>query len=494
MIAEQLKRSILQAAIQGKLTEQLPDDGDARDLLKEIQKEKALLFKDGKIKKETWHQEIKEDELPFDIPENWCWVRLGNVILQNVGGGTPSKSNPDYWNGSIAWASVKDLNCKFLSLTQDYISEAGLNNSSTNLIPKGNIIVCTRMGLGKIVYNTIDVAINQDLRALFFSEKISKWYIYYFYLTLNMNGKGATVKGISVEDLSNALLPFPPFAEQCRIVERLEEVLLEIAKLENDESKLDVLQKAFPRKMKDSILQYAIQGKLTEQLESDGDARDLLKEIQKEKALLFKEGKIKEDKPLPEITEDEIPFDIPKNWCWVRLGELTRFISKGTTPSGGKNAYKCSGIGFIRAENVDSDGKVNLNNLMHVDEVTHNTILKRSILEAMDLLICIAGTLGRSAVVEAEQLPLNTNQAVSIARLADTSKISVYYLQKAIGAFSIQKYLLNQTKVTAIPNLTLEIINKCIIPLPPLSEQERIVKRLEKLLPEIDILENRIQA
>jgi len=222
---KKMKDAILQYAIQGKLTQQLPEDGDARDLLKEIRKEKARLIKEGKIKKEKSLPEITEDEIPFEIPENWCWVRLGEIVLQNLGGGTPSKSNPNYWNGGIPWASVKDLNCKFLDSTQDNISQDGLKNSSSNLIPAGNLIACTRMGLGKIVYNSIDVAINQDLRALILSKNISKWYVYYFYLTLNFNGKGATVKGISIESLSNALLPLPPFKEQKRIVDRIEELL-----------------------------------------------------------------------------------------------------------------------------------------------------------------------------------------------------------------------------------------------------------------------------
>jgi len=220
-----MKDSILQYAIQGRLTEQLPEDGNAIDLLKDIQKEKSRLIKEGKIKKEKPLLEISEDEIPFDIPDNWCWVRLGEVVLQNVGGGTPSKSNPNYWNGGIPWASVKDLNCTFLDSTLDNISEAGLKNSSSNFIPKGNLIVCTRMGLGKIVYNNIDVAINQDLRALLLPSTIDKWYVYYFYLTLNFTGKGATVKGISLLDLSNTLFPLPPLSEQNRIVQRLEEIL-----------------------------------------------------------------------------------------------------------------------------------------------------------------------------------------------------------------------------------------------------------------------------
>jgi len=234
---KKMKDAILQYAIQGKLTQQLPEDGDARDLLKEIQKEKARLIKEGKIKKEKPLPQITDEEIPFEIPENWCWVRLGEVVIKNLGGGTPSKSNPEYWNGGIPWASVKDLNCKFLDSTQDSISEDGLINSSSNLIPAGNLIVCTRMGLGKIVYSKIDVAINQDLRAIILPENISKWYVYYFYLTLNFAGKGATVKGVSIEELSNILLPLPPIKEQKRIVERIEEILPEIGKLENYNAK-----------------------------------------------------------------------------------------------------------------------------------------------------------------------------------------------------------------------------------------------------------------
>ena len=222
---KKIKDSLLHYAIQGKLTQQLPEDGDARDLLKKIQKEKSQLIKEGKINKEKTLNAISDGDTPYDLPENWCWVRLGDVLLKNVGGGTPSKTNASYWNGDIPWASVKDLNCVFLTSTEDTITSDGLNNSSSNLIPKGNLIVCTRMGLGKIAFNNIDVAINQDLRALFLPDSINKMFFYFFYLTLSMTGKGATVKGISVNELSNVLVPLPPFAEQNRIVERMEVLL-----------------------------------------------------------------------------------------------------------------------------------------------------------------------------------------------------------------------------------------------------------------------------
>ena len=470
MIAEQLKKSILQAAIQGKLTQQLPEDGDARDLLKEIKKEKVRLIKEGKIKKEKPLPEITEDEIPFEIPENWCWVRLGKIVLQNLGGGTPSKSNPDYWNGGIPWASVKDLNCKFLDSTQDSISEDGLINSSSNLIPAGNLIACTRMGLGKVVYNRIDVAINQDLRAIFLPENISKWYVYYFYLTLNFTGKGATVKGISVESLSNTLLPLPPIKEQKRIVERIEELLPEIESLKNDENKLEELQKSFPKKMKDAILQYAIQGKLTQQLPEDGDARDLLKEIKKEKARLIKEGKIKKEKPLPEITEDEIPFETPENWCWVRLGEITDY-----------------GVGKqVSAEKIQPNSWIL--ELEDIEKETFKLTCKRfdrepgSSKNAFSKGCVLYGKLRpylKKVIIADESGYCSTE----IIPFNGYGNINSSYLKYCMVAPSIDSNINQITHGMDMPRLGTDKAKLLCIPLPPLAEQKRIVDCLEGILP-----------
>ena len=228
---KKLRAAILQAAIQGELNERTNEN--ARDLLAAIQAEKAALQKTGKLKKDKPLAAINEEEIPFAIPENWVLVRLGDVILQNIGGGTPSKQEPSYWNGEIPWASVKDLNCDVLTKTIDSITAEGLENSSANLIPKGTFIICTRMGLGKIALAEIDVAINQDLRAVFLSKSINKKYFYHFYRTLKMEGKGATVKGITVEELHNIPIPLPPLTEQQQIVAKLEALLAEIDTLEN---------------------------------------------------------------------------------------------------------------------------------------------------------------------------------------------------------------------------------------------------------------------
>ena len=226
-----LRASVLAAAVRGDLNERSQEH--ARDLLLRIQNEKQALQAKGSLKKTKAPAPVTADEVSFDIPENWVWVRLGDVILQNIGGGTPSKQEPSYWNGDIPWASVKDLNCDVLTKTIDSITAEGLENSSSNLIPKGTLIICTRMGLGKIALAEIDVAINQDLRAIFLPECLNKHYFYHFYRTLKMEGKGATVKGITVEELHNTPFPLPPLAEQQAIVEKLSALLAEIDALEN---------------------------------------------------------------------------------------------------------------------------------------------------------------------------------------------------------------------------------------------------------------------
>ncbi|MDH2923781.1 hypothetical protein A4A71_00090 [Nicoletella semolina] len=240
---EQLKKSILQAAIQGKLTEQDPNDEPASRLIERIKAEKLRLIAEKKRKKPKVESEIIlrdnlpyeiingeerciADEIPFDIPENWGWVRLENIILFNIGGGTPSKNISEYWNGEIPWASVKDLDKDsiYLNNTSDFISDLGLENSSSNIIPKNNIILCTRMGLGKIAINNIDVSINQDLRGIILSNDVDKLFFVYFFKTLNLQGQGLTVKGLPVEELNKIYFPLPPLNEQKRIVEKIEKL------------------------------------------------------------------------------------------------------------------------------------------------------------------------------------------------------------------------------------------------------------------------------
>ena len=183
---------------------------------------------------------------------------------------------------------------------------------------------------------------------------------------------------------------------------------------------------------------------------------------------------------------DEVPFEIPESWEWVRLKSISSLVTKGTTPRGGNVAYLNQGIGFLRAENVAGMDKLDISKMNYIDEDTHSNFLKRSVLYENDLLITIAGTLGRTAIVRKENLPLNANQAVSIVRLVNAVEFDLMYIIIALNAPQTQKTLTEQKKITAIPNLTLEIISDCCIPIPPLAEQHRIVSKIEQLLPYIE--------
>ena len=196
----------------------------------------------------------------------------------------------------------------------------------------------------------------------------------------------------------------------------------------------------------------------------------------------FADGRIKD-------IEDEIPFAVPEGWAWCRLGELSKLISKGTTPRGGKNAYTVIGVNYLRIENINDYGTIDLKNISHITEEEHVGYLKRSILQENDFIVSIAGTLGKTAIVRKQDLPLNTNQAVAFVRLEHFDILNLQFLRIIIESSTIKELLLKQTKVTSIPNLTLEIISSCFIPLPPLAEQRRIVAKIETIFAQIDLLE-----
>lgn len=192
------------------------------------------------------------------------------------------------------------------------------------------------------------------------------------------------------------------------------------------------------------------------------------------------------------VPAEEQPYEVPENWVWVRLGAVAETISKGTTPKGGSAAYVDEGVNFLRVENLTSDGYISHSKITHITEEMHENYLKRSILKANDLLISIAGSLGKSAIVRECDLPINTNQAIAFVRLF-ADKIDVNYIRNTIESPLINSVLTKQTKVTSIPNLTLEIIKDCPIPLPPLSEQQRIVERIEELFTKLDEAKERLQ-
>ena len=475
-LADSLRAAVLQAAIKGELTERSSEN--ARDLLLRIQNEKQALQAKGSLKKTKAPAPVTADEVLFEIPENWVWVRLGDVILQNIGGGTPSKQEPSYWNGDIPWASVKDLNCDVLTKTIDSITAEGLENSSSNLIPKGTLIICTRMGLGKIALAEIDVAINQDLRAIFLPECLNKHYFYHFYRTLKMEGKGATVKGITVEELHNTPFPLPPLAEQQAIVEKLTRLLAEIDRLKAEEQSLASLQKAYPQTLRASVLAAAVRGDLNER--SQEHARDLLLQIQNEKQALQAKGSLKKTKAPAPISDDEIPFEIPENWVWVRLGNYLD-VRDGThdTPK-----YTSTGVPLITSKNL-IDNSLDFSNVKYISIDDATEINKRSKVDIDDILFAMIGSIGNPVLVKDELLFCIKNVALfkKVSPLTDMNY--VYYC-----LLHFQEDMKDKASGGVQRFVALNYLRNYLIPLPPLSEQQAIVAKLSALLTEIDALAN----
>ena len=308
---------------------------------------------------------------------------------------------------------------------------------------------------------------------------------------LNKFMKGDNSPSIRKEDIENFFFPVPPLFEQQRIVEK---ITFAISIMERLYIKKNDLQKEVIA-VKSKILDLAIRGKLVPQDPNDEPASVLLERIQAEKEELIKQGKIKRDKKESVIFKgDDNSYyqNLPSNWIKIRLSTISEIITKGTTPRGGKVAYSQSGIGFLRAENIAGYDKLDLSNLNYIDEESHNNYLKRSILKENDILITIAGTLGRTAIVPQQALPLNTNQAVAIVRLVNNKLINVKYLVYALNSPIIKSDLLAKSVDMAIPNLSLENIADCNISLPPLTEQKRIVDEIEKIFAILDDIANQV--
>lgn len=275
----------------------------------------------------------------------------------------------------------------------------------------------------------------------------------------------------------NALFPLPPLAEQKRIVSKIEELLPYIDRYEQAWSKLEQFNSRFPEGMKKSLLQYAIQGKLVEQRPEEGTAEELFTQIQKEKQRLIAEKKIKKEKPLLEITEDEKPFEIPESWKWCRLGSVLNKLTDGThsTPK-----YTSSGIPFLSVKDMSS-GVLDFSNCKYVSEEEHQTLYSRCNPEYGDLLLTKVGTTGIPVIVDTNK-PFSLFVSVALLKF-DQNLIYNKFLRLLINSPLVQTQATENTKGVGNKNWVMRDIANTIIVLPPLAEQKRIVEKLEQLLP-----------
>ena len=482
MTAQDLKNSILQLAIQGKLVEQREGEGTAKELIEKIEAEKKQLIKEGKLKKQRTLHEIQEDEIPFDIPESWEWVRLNQIFnFIDYRGKTPTKLT-----SGVVLITASNIKKGFLDFTKaDFISETEYKErQSRGITEKGDILFTTEAPLGNVAINILDIA-SAGQRAITFQQygennfpnELFCFFIQspHFQFDLINNATGTTAKGIKAARLKELILPLPPLEEQKRIVAKIEELMPYVDKYDVAYSEVVKLNKKFPEDMQKSILQYAIQGKLVEQREEDGTAEDLYKQIQEEKKKLIKEGKIKKTKALPEIAENEIPFDIPENWKWVRLGDVSKNIHYGYTASAQeKGNCKLLRITDIQNNSVEWES-VPFCNVKDKDFETYG-------LNNRDIMIArTGGTIGKTYIVDS----LNDRAVFAsyLIRVIPVENINEVFLKKFMESPLYWMQLKAGSMGTGQPNVNGTTLSKLLLPLPPLEEQKRIVEELDKILP-----------
>ena len=473
--AEQLRNSILKLAIQGRLVEQRPEEGTGEELYEEIQAEKKGQIKDEKIKKQKPLKEISEDEIPFDIPESWIWVRLGNI--SDLLSGTDFSPN-EYSDISGKTVYITGASC----LSENGVISQRWTDFPRNIANRGDLlIVCKGSGYGKTVICDVEEAhIARQIMA------IKKWgnldirYVRIFLQSnlyyIKQSGQGV-IPGIDRGTILNMVLPLPPLEEQKRIVEKIEELMPYVEQYAAASTKLNTLNTTFPEMMKKSILQEAVQGKLVPQDPNDEPASVLLEKIAEEKKRLIKEGKIKKQKLLPEISEEEIPFEIPESWEWVRIGMITDVKGGKRIPKGMNLTDNPTSHIYIRVTDMKNQTILS-DKLKYITDDVYQEI-KQYTINKEDLYLTIAGTIGAVGVVPEMFDGMNlTENAVKLCNILIHKK----YLLQVIGSPLVQEQFLDKTNKVAQPKLAIARIETTLIPLPPLREQERIVNKIEELM------------
>ena len=478
MTPEQLKASILQYAIQGKLVEQRPEEGTGEELYQQMQTDKQTLIREKKIKKEKPLPDIIDDEIPFDVPESWKWVKVGNVGSWSSGA-TPSRTNPAYYGSSIPWLKTGDLNDGFIQEVPEYITDLALEKTSLRLNPIGSVLMAMYGATtGKLGILEIPVTTNQACCACIPYAGMNNKYLFYYLMAMRQSyigmAEGGAQPNISKEKIVNSLIPLPPAEEQRRIVAKIEELLPYVDRYAAAYEKLEQFNAKFPEDMKKSILQYAIQGKLVEQRPEEGTGKELYRQIQAEKQRLIKEGKIKKEKPLPKITEDELPFDIPESWKWCRLSDVID-VRDGTHDS---PKYVPVGIPLVTSKNL-VNGVIDYGNVKYITQEDADKINVRSMVDDDDILFAMIGSIGNPVLVKKDREFCIKNMAL-FKRFANTD-ISMRYVYWFL--FYAQYKLKKEASGGVQSFISLSRFREYLIPLPPVAEQNRIVAKLEEILP-----------
>ena len=521
MNGKQLKNSILQWAIQGKLVPQDPNDEPASVLLDKICQEKERLIKEKKIKRDknasiiyrgednSYYEKILatgevkciDEEVPFEIPVGWEWERIGN-LFETTSGSTPLSRNPDYYqNGSINWVRTTDLNNGVLCKTEIQITEKACSDYNLTILPQNSVCIAMYGGAGTIGKHSIlqfDTTINQSVCAIKPNGYCNMDYLHTFIEYQRpywMDFAAGSRKDPNINQLiiKHCLLPIPPQKEQTRIVEKLSLLHPYITQYGECQIKLDYINKEILDKFKKSILQEAIQGKLVPQLTEEGTAQELLEQIKAEKEKLVKEGKLKKSALKDSVIfkgddnkyytinrneknciDDEIPFDIPDTWEWCRLGTL---FSHCTGKALNASNIKGQLMTYITTSNLywNRFELGNIKQMRFTDEE-----IEKCTATFGDLLVCEGGDVGRAAIWNYPydiRIQNHIHKLRAYKQLCTKFFFWVFYFYKAIGRIG--------GKGIGIQGLSSKALDNILIPLPPLKEQQRIVAQIEKLFEQL---------
>ena len=496
MNAQQLKNSILQEAIEGRLVPQDPNDEPASVLLDRIRKEKAKLVKEGKLKKKGLEETpISEDEIPFEIPESWEWCRLGNISeIARGGSPRPIKEYLTEEPDGLNWIKIGDTDKggKYINSCKEKIKPEGLKK--TRMVHPGDFLLTNSMSFGRPYITNIGGCIHDGwLMISPYAGVFDQSYLYYVLSSAFAHKQfcdkvaGAVVQNLNSDKVADSIVPLPPLAEQKRIVEKIEELLPKVEEYGKAQESLDKLNEELPERLKKSILQEAITGRLVPQEPNDEPASVLLDRIRAEKKRLVKEGKLKK-KDLEEtpISEDEIPFIAPKGWVWKRLSDIALDSADGPFGSNLKREHYTNEkeVRIIQLSNIGENGWVDANTKYTTFE--HLKEIARSEAFAGDIIIAKMMPAGRAIIC-----PSNDTKYVlssDAVRFDFYKEIDRRYLYFAINS----KVFLNQvySEVQGITRVrtSLSKLRTYFLPIPPLAEQKRIVEKIEQLFGEIDKL------
>ena len=508
MTVKELKNALLQEAVQGKLVPQISSEGNARDLLEEIRKEKlshGLDFANAKSGKRKSKKEtalagsnpcdISDDEVPFDIPENWCWCRLGELAEIITKGSSPSWQGINYVDKGILFVTSENVGDEELLLSKRKFIEQKFNEiQPRSILQKGDILTnIVGASIGRTAIFDLDIKnanINQAVALIRLKNKQLNSYIVKVLNSKTIidqmtdNTVNTARANISLTTVENFKIPLPPLAEQKRIVAAIEKFMPLIEEYGKKETQLKAINEKIGTLTKKAILQEAVQGKLVPQIASEGNARDLLEEIRKEKlshgfansyGICGEKGKKSKSSDLrsksqirvtTEITEDEIPFDIPESWCWCRLGEIVQLTSGQDLQQEMYNSSQ-KGIPYITGASNFNNGNVIINRW---------TETPKSVAIKDDLLLTCKGTVGEMAFLKEKKVHI----ARQVMSIRSSEKISLGYVKIYL---TTQIENLKSKAKSMIPGIAREDVISSLIPLPPLAEQKRIVAAIEKMLP-----------